>query len=111
MKKEFASKEFKKAKKRVLIHHIPMWGNYEPNLCFELWEPLLKKAPFDISINAHTHEFDYLPKGKSGNPFPVIVGAGYQMDAGTVMILRKNAQGINIRVINTSGKELLNLDV
>jgi Metal-dependent hydrolase len=111
MKKEFASKEFKKAKKRVLIHHIPMWGNYEPNLCFELWEPLLRKAPFDISINAHTHEFDYLPKGKSGNPFPVIVGGGYQMDAGTVMILRKNAQGINIRVINTSGKELLNLDV
>lgn len=49
----------------------------------------VEKAPFDISINAHTHEFDYLPKGKSGNPFPVIVGAGYQMDAGTVMILRK----------------------
>lgn len=111
MKKEFASKEFKKARKRVLIHHIPMWGNYEPNLCFELWEPLLKKAPFDISINAHTHEFDYLPKGKEGNPFPVIVGGGYKMDEGTVIVLHKNAKGINIRVINTSGKELLNLDV
>lgn len=111
MKKEFASKEFKKARKRVLIHHIPMWGNYEPNLCFELWEPLLKKAPFDISINAHTHEFDYLPKGKEGNPFPVIVGGGYKMDEGTVIVLHKDAKGINIRVINTGGNELLNLDV
>lgn len=111
MKREFASKEFRKANKRVLIHHIPMWGNYEPNLCFELWEPLLKKAPFDVSINAHTHEFNFLPADKNANPYPVIIGGGFKMDEATVMILHKTADKLHIRVLDTQGKELLTLDV
>lgn len=35
---------------------------------------LLAKAPFDVSINAHTHRFAYWPKGSVGNNFPVVIG-------------------------------------
>lgn len=63
LKKELSAKEFKKAKKRVLIHHIPLYGNYEKNLCANLWTKLLEKAPFNISLNAHTHKYAYHRKG------------------------------------------------
>ena len=88
LKKELASKEFK-SRKRILIHHIPLYGNDYKNLCEDLWKPLLKKAPFNVSLNAHTHEYAYHPKGKLDNNFPVIVGGGYDMDSATVMVIEK----------------------
>ena len=66
LKKELSSKEFKKAGKRVLIHHIPLYGNDGKNLCANLWTKLLEKAPFNISLNAHTHKYAYHPKGELG---------------------------------------------
>ena len=63
LKKELSSKEFKKAKKRILLHHIPLYGNDGKNLCADLWTKLLEKAPFNISLNAHTHKYAYHPKG------------------------------------------------
>ena len=66
LKKELSSKEFKKAGKRVLIHHIPLYGNDGKNLCANLWTKLLEKAPFNISLNAHTHKYAYHPKGEIG---------------------------------------------
>lgn len=54
--KELKSREFKKANKRILIHHIPIFGT-EPGSfapCSDLWIPVLQKAPFNVSLNAHT---------------------------------------------------------
>lgn len=87
LKKELSAKDFKKAKKRVLIHHIPLYGNDGKNLCADLWTKLLEKAPFNVSLNAHTHTYAYHPKGELGNNYPVIIGGGYKMDSATVMIL------------------------
>ena len=84
LKKELSSKEFKKAGKRVLIHHIPLYGNDGKNLCANLWTKLLEKAPFNISLNAHTHKYAYHPKGELGNNYPVIIGGGYKMDGATL---------------------------
>lgn len=110
LKHELSSKPFKKAGKRVLLHHIPLYG-YDKNLCADLWKPLLVKAPFDVSINAHTHRYAYHPKGTQGNNFPVIIGGGYQMDGATVMILEKRKGVLRIRVLNTEGKTLLDIEV
>ena len=111
LKKELASKEFKKAEKRILIHHIPLYGNDYKNLCEDLWKPLLKKAPFNVSLNAHTHEYAYHPKGKLDNNFPVIVGGGYDMDSATVMVIEKKKGELRIKVLNTKGEILLNITV
>lgn len=109
LKKELSSKDFKKAKKRILIHHIPLYGNYEKNLCADLWTGLLEKAPFDISLNAHTHKYAYHPKGELGNNYPVIIGGGYKMDSATVMILEKKKNELRIRVLNVKGEPLLDI--
>ena len=111
LKKELSSKEFKKAGKRVLIHHIPLYGNDGKNLCANLWTKLLEKAPFNISLNAHTHKYAYHPKGELGNNYPVIIGGGYKMDGATVMILEKKKDELRVKVLNARGKILLDITV
>lgn len=111
LKKELSSKEFKKAGKRVLIHHIPFYGNDGKNLCANLWTKLLEKAPFNISLNAHTHKYAYHPKGELGNNYPVIIGGGYKMDGATVMILEKKKDELRVKVLNAKGKILLDITV
>ena len=105
IQEELASKAFKKANKRILIHHIPLYGCH--NLCKDLWEPLMKKAPFHVAINAHTHKFAYHPKGSLENNYPVIIGGGNRLENATVMILEKKKGELKIKVLNTEGKTLL----
>lgn len=107
LKEELNSKVFRKANKRVLMHHVPLYGNtddYQP--CKELWSKLLSKAPFQVSLNAHTHEYAFHPKGSLGNNFPVFIGGGYSMDSATVMVLRKEGQQMSIKVLNVKGEVL-----
>ena len=111
LKKELAAKEFKKAKKRILLHHIPLYGNDGKNLCTELWTKLLEKAPFDICLNAHTHKYAYHPKGELGNHFPVVIGGGYKMEGATVMILEKRKEELRVRVLDAKGETLLDITV
>lgn len=115
LKEELACKPFKQAAKRVLIHHVPIYGKdvdrYNPYA--ELWSGLLAKAPFNVCINAHTHRNAYYPKGDAnGNNFPVIVGGGYRMDGATVMVLQKKRKGHDFEGIeyerrNPSGIEIV----
>ena len=107
LEQELSSKAFKKADKRILIHHIPLYGC--DNLCKELWEPFLKKAPFNVSLNAHTHRFAHHPKGSLGNNYPVVIGGGKNPENATVMILEKKKGELRIKVLNTEGKVLLDI--
>ena len=110
LSKELNGKEFKQASKRVLLNHIPIYGNgdaYEP--CPELWGSLLAKAPFNVNISAHTHQYAFHPKGSLGNNFPVIVGGGYKLDSATVMVLRKKGDEMSVQVLNAKGETLLDL--
>ena len=107
LQEELASKAFKKADKRILIHHIPLYGC--DNLCKDLWEPLMKKAPFHVAINAHTHQFAHHPKGSLENNYPVIIGGGNSLKNATVMILEKKKGELRIKVLDAEGKVLLDI--
>ena len=107
LQKELKSKSFKKADKRILIHHIPLYGC--GNLCWDLWEPLLRKAPFHVAINAHTHRFAHHPKGSLKNYFPVVIGGGNRLEDATVMILEKKKGELRIKVLDANGKVLLDI--
>ena len=107
IQQELASKTFKKANKRILIHHIPLYGC--DNLCKDLWEPLLKKAPFHVAINAHTHKFAHHPKGSLENNYPVIIGGGNRLGNATVMILEKKKGELRIKVLDAEGKLWLDI--
>ena len=107
LSKELKSHEFRKARRRVLIHHIPLWGNtdkYRP--CTELWTPLCGKGTFDVAIGAHTHEFRYHAPGTEGNAFPVFVGGGPATKSATMMVLSKKGKQLTLRVLSGEGREL-----
>lgn len=112
LKAELRSKAFRNASKRVLVHHIPLYGStdkYQP--CRELWGGLLEKAPFQVSLNAHTHEYAFHPKGSDGNNFPVFVGGGYSLKDATVMVLTKKGNQLTIKVMNASGEVLKEMEL
>ena len=109
LKKEVQSTAFKKANKRVLIHHIPIFG-FKPDSfspCSDLWIPVLKKTPFNVSLNAHMHRYRIIEKGEDGNTFPVIIGGGNTEPAGTVLVLEKKRDKLTLAVINAAGEKLL----
>lgn len=110
LKEEVASPAFKKAAKRVLVHHIPIYGKTDRyNPCRELWGETLSKAPFAVSINAHMHRFAYYPKGEVENNFPVVIGGGYKPEGATVMVLQKKGKSMSLKVLNVQGDTLLDL--
>ena len=102
------SREFTQASCRILINHIPLWGNdYDYVPCQKLWGPILQHAPIDLNLSAHTHDFAYYPQGKIGNPFPVYVGGGYNLDEATYGILQKKGEKMTFTVKKLDGKVLL----
>lgn len=104
LKKEIDSDEFKNSSRRVLIHHIPLWGNsdkYQP--CNDLWMPILKDAPIDINLTAHTHRYMLHPKGELGNPFPVMVGGGPRHRSARMAVLTKKGNDMTLRVVDIDG--------
>lgn len=109
IQQELASKEFKKADKRILIHHIPLFC-FSHNLCNDLWRPLLKKADFDVCLNAHTHRAAFHPKGEDGNRFPIFIGGGYKLEEATVIIIEKTKNRLKVRMLNAEGKVLAEMD-
>ncbi len=113
LKNELKSKAFKKAKKRILIHHIPIFGriadSYNP--CGELWGPVLAKAPFNVSLNAHTHRHQVIEKGEAGNNFPIIIGGGNREPHGTVMVLDKKGDTLKLEVWNAAGEKLVDREL
>lgn len=118
LQKELVSKAFKKASRHILIHHIPLWFERPDNesgdlsvACRKLWLPYLQKAGFDVSVNAHTHQFATYAKGELGNPYPVVVGGGPSVKSATMMILQKQGKKLTLRVLNAQGEEIKKLDL
>lgn len=112
LKEELKSKAHKKTARKVLLHHIPVYGfedKYLPSR--ELWLPSLKKSKFDIALNAHTHQYQYVAPGEDSNPFPVIIGGGYKLDGATVMLLEKKGRKLEVSVIGATGNLLKKLSL
>ncbi len=108
LKSEIACSEFLNSKRRILLHHVPVWGNtdeYRP--CTNLWAPILKDAGFDIDLTAHTHEYRFHPEGScDANPMPVVVGGGPKIDEATMIVLERHGDDVTVRVLDALGNEL-----
>jgi hypothetical protein len=81
------------------------------NPCRDEWGSILAKAPFDICLNAHTHRFNYIPKGTDGNNFPVIIGGGNNEQSATVSILQKKGKQMTLTMLNAEGETVLSLNL
>lgn len=112
LRKELKSKDFHQAKRRIMIHHIPIWGNcdkYSP--CTELWSPVLSNAKIDLDIAGHTHSFAVHEAGTIGNPALTIVGGAPETARATMTIVRKHGKALTATVVDASGNTLAKFDL
>jgi endonuclease/exonuclease/phosphatase family metal-dependent hydrolase/predicted phosphodiesterase len=107
LRRELGGSTFAQAARRVLIHHIPLYGSDDAyNPCLELWGNILSEAPFDLCINGHTHKHAFHPEGNAGNPYPVFIGGGPRPEEATLMILKKTGKDLHLKVVDAKGKVL-----
>ena len=110
LKDEIKSKDFKKSKRKILIHHMPIYGwenRYDPSgfiACKDLWEPIFAKTPFEIAITGHLHRYKFYKTGETGNPFPLVIGGGNNEKSATVMVLTKEGSKLSLRVLKLNGE-------
>ena len=107
LRQELKSKAFKKADRRILINHIPIWTNSDKFApCTELWAPLLKKASFDLNVCAHVHSYGFWTAGAEDNPCPVVRGGGPSMKKATMIVLEKRGDELTMRAVDTAGRTI-----
>lgn len=112
LKQVLKSKEFKKAKYRIVLSHFPlimdeqwqkenMWYGWQ-DAC-EKFLPILNKADIDLVISGHTHRFFYHEVNEAGNRFPIL-------EQGAVCAARLDLKdgNIQVKVVTPDGKTLMN---
>lgn len=108
LKSEVTSSEFKTAFRRILVHHIPIYGwnnSWDPGFipCFDLWDPIFKSNSFDIDITGHLHRFSFHSKNTVNNPFPQVVGGGNNETSARVLVLEKREEALTLKSIDCEG--------
>ena len=103
------TKEFKKAKYRIVISHYPTINTFANRPinhgCNDLARkllPILNKANINLMIAGHTHKFAFHKANSAGNSFPVIVGSN---QSATRLDIQKGR--IKAKVVDRKGQILL----
>lgn len=103
IKRTIASREWKKARHRIVCAHIPAtatndgWHGSED--IAKKFLPLLNKAKVDLYLSGHTHE-PVLEKPGSNHNFTMVVGGGpmKQENNGNVTYIRVDVYNLNLKV-------------
>ena len=111
LKKEAATKQFKAAKNRIVLMHIPPIVTDDPNSPEEyastelerMFKPLFNELGIDIVISGHTHRHIVVEPGERGNDYPILTN-----DNEDVMLVNSDKNGIRIKIV--SEKDQLILD-
>ena len=111
------SKEFRRAKRRIVIVHIPptveRMAEVEENEKLvadlmtwrgnahlgELLLPVLNKADIDVMLTAHLHKQAIFPVQKGVVEFPIIAN-----DNVSAMLVRSSEEGVYVKIVNREGK-------
>lgn len=94
--------DFKSAKFRVAIMHIPPTGStwHGTRDIAEKFLPVLNRANIDVMFSGHTHNYKFIGKGEESNlNFPLLIN-----DDETYLDVRIDAQSINIEQKDMTGK-------
>lgn len=56
---------------------------------------------------AHTHRYAFHEAQAAGNPYPLVVGGGYDLQEATLLVLERSPKGLTLRVLDATGRTLL----
>jgi 2',3'-cyclic-nucleotide 2'-phosphodiesterase (5'-nucleotidase family) len=107
LKQEVQTPEFKNARFRILVAHMPFFGNERTRAsgagqasCRENFGPILNEAGIDLHIAGHTHRVDWVAPADGANRFPIVVGGGSA--AGTNTLTRVTVSGDALAIVQTT---------
>ncbi|HHU95944.1 MAG: FN3 domain-containing metallophosphoesterase family protein [Bacteroidota bacterium] len=101
LEKIIQSDEFKQAPFKVVITHIPPFGNWHGEKeILEKFVPTLNKAGIDLMMCGHLHRYIYQEKSDAIN-FPILVNHNREMIG-----VMANDKEIEVRITNTKGKQV-----
>lgn len=116
LEKEVQKDDFKKAKYKVVLAHIPPF--YTPNkdahgtsFFNEHWVPVMNKAKISLLISGHTHVHKIHEPVKGKHDFPIVVGGGPLDGQRTIINVAATAQNLKLEMIDDSGKSVGNLKI
>lgn len=106
LKKTVKSKEYKRAKHKIVMVHIPPatstlkkdtdYGTKQVN---DLFMPILNNADVDLMISGHTHTHYIIEKAKGVNNFPIMIN-----DNKSASYISVDKRGIQVKTVNTEGE-------
>lgn len=96
-----SSPEYKNAKYRVILLHIPPVGREWHGLgeIKRKFMPILNKANVDVMFSAHIHRPAYYAPGDEGNAFPIVINSNSE-----IMDVIVNNNTLDIKIKARDGK-------
>ena len=111
--REVASPAFQKARFRVLIAHMPFFGNertrvegHGPADVRRRWGSILNGARLDLHLAGHTHRVDWVEPAPGANTFPVAVGGGSAKGSNTLTRVNVSPDALEVIVTTDAGVEV-----
>jgi len=111
--REVKSAAFTHARFRVLIAHMPFFGNqrtrvegHGPADCRARWGAILNNAGLDLHIAGHTHRADWVEPADAANRFPIAVGGGSARGSNTLTRVNVSARALEVVVTTDDGVEV-----
>jgi predicted phosphodiesterase len=107
LEKQMQSKEYKRAKYRVVFMHIPPFysGDWHGTMhCRKLFSPLFDKYKVDLVISGHTHVCGVHPPTRE-HAYPIVIGGGPKDGTRTLIKIKANQQTLDLRMIRDNAVE------
>jgi acid phosphatase type 7 len=110
---EVASPAFREARFRVLVAHMPFFGDertrvegHGPADCRARWGGILSGSGLDLHIAGHTHRANWVEPAAGANTFPVSVGGGSAKGSNTLTRVNVSPDMLEVIVTTDAGIEV-----
>jgi hypothetical protein len=114
LRQEVQTPAFKNASFRVLIAHMPFFGNDRtrvsgagPTSSRAHFGEILNNAGLDLHIAGHTHRADWVEPAAGANRFPIVVGGGSARGSNTLTRVDVSPSALVITQTTDDGKVTL----
>ncbi len=107
LKQEIEKKEYKNAKYKIIITHIPLfYGNnwHAEQHCRKVWGPIFNKANIDLLICGHRHVHGIHKANKETHSYPIVIGGGPYDGKRALIKVKANSKNLKLDIYNDEGK-------
>ncbi|MBN1418042.1 MAG: M60 family metallopeptidase [Planctomycetes bacterium] len=104
--REIRGREFREARFRVGITHIPLFGSGQAHAatdCREKWGPLLDAGGIDLHISGHLHRHRILDPEPGLHDYPVVIGGAPRAGAATLARVDVTPDELRVRLMTDDG--------